>query len=100
MEKLETKNKKCPICGSEEVWPVAVYIICGATCYKITADGCSESRPLWENPACGVIVAREFLCECHDCRWREFEEFNHGFVYEYKEMAPLIYGPDEIIWRT
>lgn len=99
MAKLEAKIKKCPICGSEQVWPVAVYVICGETCYKITADGFKES-PHWENLACGVVVAREFLCECHDYRWREVEEFNHGAVEEYAEMAPLIYGPDKIIWRT
>lgn len=99
MEKLESKIKICPLCGSEQVWPVAVYVFCGETCYKITADGLEESQR-WDNHASGVIVAREFLCECRDCRWREVEEFSHGTVEEYEEIAPLIYGPNEIIWRT
>ena len=96
---MEEKYKKCPICGSEQVWPVAVYVICGKTSYRITADGLEESLPVLDNSARGVIVTREFLCETHDCRWREVEQFHKGSVFETTEIVPLFYGPSTIIWR-
>lgn len=101
---METKSnstyKTCPKCGSENVHPVAVYVICGNTVYTITHDGCYESLPIFENSARGVIIVREFLCENQDCRWRETEEFCCGTVSVSKEIVPLFYGPDSVIWRN
>lgn len=96
---IEPAQKTCPKCGNEMVWPVAVYVICGETSYTITSKGCEESLPILSNPARGVIIAREFICENHDCRWREIEEFHKGTVFTSTEIVPLLYGPNSIIWR-
>lgn len=92
-------RKACPICGSDLIYPVAVYVICGNVTYQVTSDGVREQR--YQNRgSCGVKIVREFLCESGDCRWREVDEFSHGNTYEASGIVSTWYGPDEIIWRT
>lgn len=90
---------KCPKCGYNYVYPVAVYIICGNTRHTITGNGYAQET-IAGNDSRGVIIVREFRCESEDCRWLEIDEFHKGNVnQETREIEPLI-GNTGVIWNT